>query len=131
MTTSTRTDWHAIAAMDDAQRAAWITEHGRHSEEGARREWMGDFVEGSLELEDANRTRMMGSLLNSLLTMDDAEARSYASDFQRVLDHGTGAAAFSAIQSLHTGARTLSVEDTTRLGHVWPRVFGKDLAASH
>jgi hypothetical protein len=72
----------------------------------------------------------MASLLRSLLSMEDAEARSYAGDFQWVLDHGRGDAAFAAVQSLHTGARGLPVEDTLRLGHVWPRIFGKDIAAT-
>ena len=129
MTTNTRTDWASVAALEDEQQAAWITEHGRNMDEGSRREWMRDFVSGTLEQDEENRRRLMASLLRSLLSMEDADAKSYASDFQWVLDHGKGDAAFAAVQSLHTGARGLAVEETMRLGSVWPRIFGKDGAA--
>src|SRR5215216_2863125 len=130
MTTNTQTDWAKIAALEDEQQAAWITEHGRNVDEGSRRDWMRDFISGALEQDEENRRRLMGSLLSSLLNMEDAEAKSYASDFQWVLDHGKGDAAFATVQSLHTGARGLTVEETMRLGHVWPRIFGKDIAAT-
>src|SRR5215204_2388973 len=117
MTTTTRTDWHEVAALEDAQRVAWITEHGRNADESTRRDWMRDFIDGTLALEDvALRSKMMHSLLASMLTMEDAEARSYSADLQWVLDHAKGATAFAAIQCLHTGARDLTVEDTMRLG---------------
>src|ERR1051325_6982529 len=128
MTTDTHTDWHEVAALEDAQQVAWITEHGRNADEGTRREWMRDFIAGTQEQDEDNRSKMMRNFLTSLLTMEDAEARPYAADFQWTLDHGKGDVAFAAIQSLHTGARGLPVEDTMRLGHVWPRVFGKDAA---
>jgi hypothetical protein len=130
MTTNTRTDWASVAALEDEQQTAWITEHGRHLDEGGRREWMGDFVSGTLEQDEENRRRLMASLLRSLLSMEDAEAKSYATDFQWALDHGKGDAAFAVVQSLHTGARSLTVEETMRLGQIWPRVFGKDIAAT-
>src|SRR4051794_8194399 len=107
MTTNTRTDWHEIASLEDAPQVAWITEHGRNADEGTRRDWMRDFIAGSQEQQDDDRTRMMRNFLTSLLTMEDTEAKSYASDFQWTLDHGKGDVAFSAIQSLHTGARGL------------------------
>jgi len=130
MTTNTQTDWGKVAALEDEQQAAWITEHGRSLDESGRRDWMRDFVGGTLEQDEDNRRRLMGSLLRSLLSMEDNEARSYAGDFQWVLDHGKGDAAFAAVQSLHTGARSLAVEETMRLSHLWPRIFGKDIAAT-
>jgi len=130
MTTSTRTDWKQVAALEDAQLATWITEHGRHSDEGAQRDWMRDFIEGTLEQDEDDRTKMMQGFLTSLLTMEDAEAKKHAADFQWVLDHGKGDVAFASIQSMHTAARHLPVDDTMRLGHVWPRVFGKDISAT-
>jgi hypothetical protein len=130
MTTDTRTDWDQVASLDDEQRVAWITEHGRTEDESARRDWMRDFFAGTLEQDEDGRARMMKGLLASLLTMEDGDARPYAGDLQWVLDHGKGDVAFAVVQSLHTGARQLPVEDTMRLGTVWPRVFGKDIAAT-
>lgn len=129
MTTGTHTDWHEVASLEDAQQVAWLTEHGRNADEGMRRDWMRDFIAGTQEQDEDNRTKMMRNFLTSLLTMEDTEAKPYASDFQWTLDHGKGDVAFAVIQSLHTGARGLPVEDTMRLGQVWPRVFGKDGAA--
>ena len=130
MTTDTNTAWSDVAALEDAQQVAWITEHGRNANEGTRRDWMRDFIAGTLEQDEDNRTKLMRNFLSSLLTMEDTEARPYAADFQWTLDHAKGAVAFAVIQSLHTGARGLPVDDTMRLGHVWPRVFGKDIAAT-
>jgi len=130
MTTSTLTGWSEVAALEDEQLGSWITEHGRHPDEGARRDWMREFISGTLEQDEDGRTKMMRGFLTSLLTMEDGEARPYAGDFQSVLDHGKGDVAFSMVQSLHTAARHLPVDDTMRLGHVWPRVFGKDIAAT-
>jgi hypothetical protein len=129
MTTSAHTDWKEVAALEDAQVSSWITEHGRTSDEGQRREWMNDFMAGTLEQDEDNRSKLMRGFLTSLLTMEDGEAKSYASDFQWDLDHGEGDVAFATIQSLHTGARGLPVEDTMRLGTIWPRVFSRDMGA--
>jgi hypothetical protein len=129
MTTNASTDWHEVSGLEDAQQVAWITEHGRSADEATRRDWMRDFMAGTQEQDEDGRTRMMRNFLTSLLSMDDAEAKPYAADFQWTLDHGKGEVAFATIQSLHTGARGLPVDDTMRLGQVWPRVFGKDAAA--
>jgi len=130
MTTNTQTDWAKVAALEDEQQAAWITEHGWNADESGRRDWMREFISGTLEQDEEHRRGLMGSLLRSLLSLEDADAKAYANDFQWVLDHGKGDAAFAAVQSLHTGARGLSVDDTMRLGNVWPRIFGKDIAAT-
>src|SRR5688572_523921 len=114
MTTTTRTDWKEVAALEDAQLTSWISEHGRPEDEGARRDWMRDFITGTSEQEDDDRTKMMRGLLTSMLMMEDGEAKPYAADFQWVLDHGKGDVAFSTVQSLHTAARGLPVEDTMR-----------------
>ena len=84
---------------------------------------------GTLDQDEDSRSKLMRGFLTSLLTMEDGEARAYASDFQWDLDHGKGDVAFATVQSLHTGARGLPVEDTMRLSTVWPRVFGKDMGA--
>jgi hypothetical protein len=130
MTTETGTDWGKVAGQEDEERAGWITEHSAVEDQDGRRDWMRAFIGGTLEQDEDGRTRMMKGLLMSFLDKEDAEAKSYASDFQWVLDHGRGDVAFASVQSLHTGARDLPVDDTMRLGSVWPRIFGKDIAAT-
>jgi hypothetical protein len=130
VTTNTRTNWQEVAAYTDEMQVGWLSEYFRLHEKDDRRDWLQDFIAGSLEVDEEERVRLVRSMLVSLLSLDDAQARPLADDFQYVLDHVKGAEAFDEIRALHTAARQLTVEDTMRLGKVWPRVFGKDIAAT-
>ena len=126
--TMNTTSWHDVAALDDEVQVRWMTEHGRIEDESVRRQWMRDLMAGVLDLSEDERTRMTRSLLASMLTMDDEHAKAYANDFQWVLDHGKGDVAYASLSALHTGARGLVVDDTMRLGQVWPSAFNEATA---
>jgi hypothetical protein len=130
MTLNTQTDWHQIATMEEDEQRRWMDEHGMYDEDvESRRQWQREFIAGCLGLEEDERTRLAHGLLASLVTKEDPEARAFASDFQWVMDHGKGDDAFAMVSALFTGARGMPVEDTMRLAQVWPRIFGKDVAA--
>ena len=127
MTAEANTDWQQVAALSDDLQRAWLTEH---RDGGDRKEWLRGFVAGTQALDKDDRMRLVGNVLTSLLALNDDEARRVADDFQYVLDHMPGEAAFTEISALQSAARHMPVDDVMRLGQLWPRVFGKDIAAT-
>jgi len=124
-------DWRHIASLSEELRHAWLTDHFDQIaslSETERHQHLQELIEETQALDEEQRLGLLRAGLLALVDQPDDKARIVTQSWQQTMDEMKGDIAFAEVTSLQHAARHIPVEDTMRLGELWPRIFGRDFA---